>query len=105
MSIRIVVADDHKLLREGLILLLQQQGFEVLGQAADGRHAVELVRQLQPSVVILDLSMPLLNGMDAARQIIAALPETRLIALSAHRDQRTVSQAFNAGITGYVFKD
>ena len=84
MPIRIVLADDHVLVRQGLRALLEREGFEVIGEAADGREAVQQVQALQPDVVIMDISMPTLNGLDAAREISKSFPKTKTILLTQH---------------------
>lgn len=106
MSVRIVIADDHKLMREGLSSLLSQQAdIEVVGQATNGREAVQLAERDNPDVVVMDVSMPDLNGIDATRQIISRSPRTRVIALSMHSDRQFVAEMFRAGARGYLLKD
>ncbi len=106
MSTRILIADDHRIMREGLRALLgKQDTFLVVGEAEDGRKAVELAARLRPDVVIMDLTMPGLNGIEATRQIVAANPGTKVIALSIHSDRRFVRQMFEAGATGYLLKE
>lgn len=102
---RIIIADDHKLMREGLKAMLTGQSMNVVGEAGDGRAAVALVRKAGADVVIMDLSMPGLNGIDATRQIIEHSSDTRVIALSMHSDRRFVAQALKAGASGYLLKD
>lgn len=105
-DVRILVADDHTIIRSGLRMLLERQpGFEVVGEAADGRQAVELARGLQPDVAMLDVAMPNLNGIEAARQICAELPKTRIVILSVHSDEGYVLKALKAGARGYLLKD
>lgn len=105
-SIRVLVADDHTIIRSGLRLLLEREaGFEVVGEAADGRQAVELAETTQPDVVMLDIAMPNLNGIEAARQIAAKLPKTHIIILSMHSDEGYVLKALKAGARGYLLKD
>ena len=101
---RILLADDYQVVREGLRVLLERGGFNVIGEAADGREAVQQAANLDPDIVILDLSMPNLNGIDAAREILRLLPHTRAIILTVHRDEQYVQQAFQAGARGYVLK-
>jgi DNA-binding NarL/FixJ family response regulator len=106
MSVRIVIADDHKLMREGLSsLLCQQADIQVVGQAINGREAVQLAERENPDVVVMDVSMPDLNGIDATRQILSRSPRTRVIALSMHSDRQFVAEMFRAGARGYLLKD
>ena len=106
MSIQIVIADDHKLMREGLSSLLSQNAdIVVVGQANNGREAVQLVEKCRPDLVVMDVSMPDLNGIDATRQIISKSPRTRVIALSMHSDRQFVAEMFRAGARGYLLKD
>ncbi|HSC86227.1 MAG TPA: response regulator transcription factor [Polyangiaceae bacterium] len=101
----ILLADDHQLLREGLRGLLDAQPeLRVVGEAGDGRTAVKMALELEPEVVILDVSMPELNGIEATRQIVAALPKTRVLSLSMHTDRQTVVEALRAGASGYLAK-
>ncbi|MFC2003846.1 response regulator, partial [Chloroflexota bacterium] len=106
MSIRIILVDDHKIVREGLHSLLSaEQDMEVIAEAAEGRMAVRLARELSPDVVILDIAMPGLNGIEAARQIRTSAPNVKIVALSMHSDKRFVTEAFRAGASGYLLKD
>lgn len=106
MSIRILLADDHKIVRDGLRCLLEQQeDMEVVGEAENGRTAVELARTLSPNVAILDIGMPDLNGVDAAKKMTAKAPGVKVIALSMHSDRRFVEGMFRAGAAGYLLKD
>lgn len=106
MPTRIILADDHQIVREGLATLLEQEGdMRVVGTAADGRTAVKLSAELSPDVVVLDVGMPGLNGIDAARQIAAAQPTTKILALSMHSDRRFVLEMLRAGASGYLLKD
>lgn len=105
MSIRIIIADDHTLMREGLRSILENElHLHVVGQADTGRSAVELTRRLKPDVVIMDISMPDLNGVEATRQILSINPSTKVIALSMHADKRYVSAMLSAGASGYLLK-
>jgi DNA-binding NarL/FixJ family response regulator len=106
MSIRIVLADDHKIVREGLFTLIGNQvGMEVIAEAEDGRTAVQLVNDLVPDVVIMDVAMPGLNGMEATRQIVSKTRGSKVIALSMHSDRRFVVKMLQAGAHGYLLKD
>lgn len=103
---RIVLADDHNLIRSGLKLLLErQEDLEVVGEAGDGRAAVECVERTRPDVVVLDIAMPLLNGIEAARQIAARWPDVRIVILSMHADESYVIRALKAGARAYLLKD
>lgn len=104
--VRILLADDHTVIRQGLRLLLEREpGFEVIGEAADGRQAVALAEQRRPDVLILDLAMPNLNGIEAARQIAARLPGAAIVVLSMHADESYLLQALKAGARAYLLKD
>lgn len=105
-QIRIILADDHAVIRAGLHLLLDRQpDFKVLGEAADGREAVASAARLQPDVVVLDLAMPNLNGIEATRQISASQPVTQVVVLSMHSDEEYVLRALKAGARAYVLKE
>ncbi len=106
MCVRVVLADDHKIMREGLCSLLRNDPrVEIVGVAEDGRSAVQLVRELKPDVVVMDVAMPDLNGIDAARRIKAEQPDVRILALSMHADKRYISSMLQAGASGYLLKD
>lgn len=106
MTIRVLVADDHKILREGLRSLLESQDdMEVVAEAEDGRTAVGLARELKPDVVVMDVAMPDLNGIEATRQIVADSPNVAVIGLSMHSDRRFVAGMLSAGAYGYLLKD
>jgi DNA-binding NarL/FixJ family response regulator len=104
--IRILIADDHGIVRTGLKLLLERvTDMEVVGEAVDGRETVRLAAQLKPSIVIMDVGMPLLNGLEAATQVIRESPRTGVLFLSMHADESYVLKALNAGARGYLLKD
>ncbi len=104
--IRIVLADDHVVMRNGLRLLLERQpNLQVLEEAADGREAVALCEKLRPDVLVLDIAMPNLNGIEAARQVAAKLPNTAIVILSMHADESYVLRALKAGARAYLLKD
>lgn len=106
MSIRIILADDHRIMREGLChLLVKQQDFEIIAEADDGIMAARLTRQLSPDVVVMDVSMPNLNGIEATRQIIAKSPNVKVIALSMCSAKQFVIEMLKAGASGYMLKD
>jgi DNA-binding NarL/FixJ family response regulator len=103
---RVLIADDHTLVRSGLrALLAAERGVQVLGEARDGREAVALTRELRPHVVVMDLTMPGLNGIEATRQIAGEQLGVKVLCLSMHTDEQFVSAAFQAGASGYLLKD
>ena len=103
--ISVLLADDHMVVREGLRKLLESEdGIEVVGDAATGRQAVEMARQLRPAVIVMDMAMPLLNGLEATRQIRHAVPATRVLMLSAHSDDAYVEAVMDMGAVGYLIK-
>ncbi len=104
MAVRVVIADDHEMLRQGLRVLLEEEGFMFVGEASDGREAVRLCEELHPEVAILDLSMPMLNGIFAAREIIKSNPRTKVVLLTQHTEEHVVLEALRAGVRGYVLK-
>ena len=106
MSIKIVLADDHEIIRDGLRLLIENQSdMELIGEAGDGRAAVQLARELLPDVVIMDIAMPNLNGVEATRQITSKLPDIKVLALSIHSNRQYVLEMLKAGSSGYLLKD
>jgi two-component system response regulator NreC len=106
MSIKVLIADDHKIVREGLRTMLEKEpDIKVVGEAVDGRMTERLARELAPEVIIMDVAMPNLNGIEATRQIAADLPGIKIIALSMHDDRRFVLNMFKAGAVGYMLKD
>lgn len=106
MSIRILLADDHTVMRGGLRLLLERQpNFLVVGEAADGRQAVDMAAAEKPDVVVMDIAMPHLNGVEAARQIVNRAPATAVVILSMHSDESYVIRSLKAGARAYLLKD
>ncbi len=106
MAIRVLIADDHKIMLAGLRSLLEKQSdFDVVAEAENGRKAVQMAQEKKPDIVVMDVSMPDLNGIEATTQIIESLPETRVIALSMHSDKRFVIGMLRAGASGYLLKD
>ena len=104
--IKVLLADDHKLLIDGLRPLIDKlRDIEVVGVANDGLKAVEMAVQLKPDIILLDISMPGLNGMDAARKIIRDLPHTKIIMLSMHADRRYIKESLRIGARGYILKE
>ncbi len=104
--IRILLADDHALVRQGLGMILgAQPDMEIVGQAGNGNQAVELAEKLKPDVIVMDVAMPELNGIEATRRLAASLPRTRVLALSMHKDSVYVREILRAGARGYLLKD
>src|SRR3954453_14285452 len=104
MAVRVMLADDHEMVRQGLRVLLEREGFEVVAEAPDGREAMKLCEIHRPEVAILDLAMPLLNGVDAAREIIKTPPRIKVILLTMHTEDHLILESLRAGVTGYVLK-
>ena len=104
MRTRVLLADDHTIVRQGLRLLLQREGFEVVAEAADGVEAVRLATETCPDVAVLDFAMPHLNGLGATRGIMAACPRTKIVMLTMHSEDRYVLEAVRLGVQGYVVK-
>ena len=105
-TIKIVLAEDHTILREGLKALLSSDPqFEIIGEAADGREAVRCVEKLGPNLILMDLSMPRMSGMEAIREIKKRYPDTRIIALTVHKTDEYLHTSLQAGADGYVLKD
>jgi DNA-binding NarL/FixJ family response regulator len=103
--ITVLLAEDHTIVREGLRALLEAEGdIEVVGEAQTGRQAVQLTKRLRPDVLVMDIAMPLLNGLEAARQILKAVPATRVLMLSAHGDDEYIRQVAMLGTAGYLIK-
>ncbi len=106
MSVRILLADDHTIIRQGLHSLLEKEAdMEVVGEAEDGRKALQLVRQLVPDIVVMDITMPNLNGVDATHEIVSEFPQIKVIALSIHSHKRFVAGMLKAGASGYILKE
>ncbi len=104
-QIRILLADDHTVVRKGLRLLLENAGMTVVADAADGRETIALCEEHSPDVVVMDVAMPTLNGIEAARQISAKMPQTAIVFLSMHSDEGYVLRALKAGARAYLLKD
>jgi DNA-binding NarL/FixJ family response regulator len=106
MTIRVLIADDHTIMRAGLRSLLEKEDqIEVVAEAENGRRAVQLAVEHEPDVVVMDVSMPDLNGIEATSQVLESLPEAKVIALSMHTDKRFVMGMLRAGASGYLLKD
>ena len=106
MSIRVIIADDHRIVRQGLRSLLEKEpDMEVVAEAENGRTTLNLARELKPDVIVMDLIMPDLNGIEATRRILTEAPGVKVLALSMHSDKRFVTRALNAGASGYLLKD
>jgi len=106
MTLHVVLVDDHEIMREGLCILLgKYEDIEVVGQAGDGRAAIELVDKLDPDIVIMDVAMPNLNGIEATRQMIELHPNLKVMALSAHLEGNMVGWMIKAGASGYMHKE
>ncbi len=105
MPLRLLLADDHLIVRQGLKALLERDGFEVIADASDGLEAVRVAREVRPDVAVLDLAMPLLNGLDTAREILQACPETKTILLTVHTEDQYILEALRAGVRGFVVKN
>ena len=104
--IRILLADDHAVVRQGFKMILGEQAdMEIVGEAGNGREAVELAEQLRPDIVVMDVSMPELNGIEATRRLGASVPHARVVALSMHKDSVYVREILRAGARGYLLKD
>jgi len=104
MAVRALIADDHEMFRQGVRVLLEEEGFQFVAEASDGRQAVELCQQHHPEVAILDVAMPVLNGIYAAREIIKSNPRTKVVLLTQHTEDQMVLESLRAGVTGYVLK-
>jgi DNA-binding NarL/FixJ family response regulator len=106
LSIKILLADDHAILRQGLRALLEKEPeIEVVGEAEDGRKALHLIEELEPDIIVMDITMPNLNGIAATRQIVSRHPKVKVIALSIHSNKRFVTDMLKAGASGYILKE
>ena len=105
-TIKVAIADDHKMFREGLkVLFALEENIEIVGEAEDGIEAIELVRRLNPDVIILDIEMPVKNGLDVAKELVEESFDTQILVLSRHTEKVYVSEMFSAGVKGYILKD
>src|SRR5438445_1729210 len=102
--VRIVLADDHQIVRQGVRAVIEREGFQVVAEASDGREAMRCVEVHSPDIAILDLAMPHLNGLDAAREILQTRPLTAIILLTMHAEEHQVVAALRNGIRGYIVK-
>jgi DNA-binding NarL/FixJ family response regulator len=106
MGVKILLADDHQIMRDGLrSLIAKQSDMEVVAEAENGRTAIKLTRKLRPDVIVMDINMPDLNGIDASRQIVTEFPDTKIIVFSMYTDHQFVAGALKAGVSGYLQKD
>ena len=106
MSIRIILVDDHEMVRRGLITVLQEQeDLEIVGEAGDGLTAIRLAEELKPDLMVLDVEMPGLDGIETARQILRISPNSKILALSIHKEQDYVTAMFSVGASGYILKE
>jgi two-component system, NarL family, response regulator NreC len=104
MPTRVLLADDHALIRQGLKALLEKQGFQIVCEASDGQETIRSVATTQPDVAIMDISMPVLNGVDAARELRKLSPKTKVILLTQHDEDQYVTESLRVGVSGYVLK-
>jgi len=104
MNTRVLLADDHALFRDGVKALLTAEEFEIVGEAENGQDVIREARRLRPDLAVVDIGMPGLNGVDAAREVLRASPKTRVIVLTMHKDHAYVAEALRAGVRGYVLK-
>jgi two-component system response regulator NreC len=104
MTTRVFLADDHALIRQGLKALLEKQGFQIVSEASNGQETIRSVEKTQPDVAIIDISMPILNGVDAARELRKSSPKVKVILLTQHDEDQYVTESLRAGVRGYVLK-
>jgi two-component system, NarL family, response regulator NreC len=104
MPIRVLIADNHVIVRQGLKAYLERGGIQVIGEASDGQEAVSVATKLLPDIAILDIGMPILNGIDAARELRQSLPKTKTVLLTRHNEDQYVTAALRAGVRGYILK-
>ncbi len=105
MTVRLLLADDHRMLREGLRRSLSEEGFDIVGEAGDGAEAVRLASELLPDVVLMDVTMPDVDGVEATRRLQRTHPEIRVVMLTMHADESVIADALRAGAVGYLVKD
>ena len=105
MPIKVLLADDHTLVRQGLKSLLEREGIQVVGEAQDGHEVLQLAAKLSPDVAVIDISMPILNGLDAARELKRSAPKTKTILLTRHDEDEYLIEALRAGVKGYILKN
>ena len=105
MKVRVVLADNHVLVRQGIKSLLEREGFQVAGEAGDGQELVRIAKELQPEVAVLDIGMPILNGIVATQELKRVCPETKSVLLTRHDEDQYVVEALRAGVRGYVLKN
>jgi two-component system, NarL family, response regulator NreC len=104
MAVRVLLADDHKIVRQGLRSLLEEAGFEIVAESGNGQEAVQMAAKHNPDVAVLDVAMPLLNGIEASREIVRTCPRTKTILLTAHSEDHYVLNSLRAGVRGYLLK-
>jgi two-component system, NarL family, response regulator NreC len=105
MPVRILLADDHALIRQGIRALLEKHGYQIVAEASDGQETLRSVMEANPDVAIVDISMPVLNGVDTARELRKSCPRTKVILLTQHDEEQYVTESLRAGVKGYVLKN